>query len=188
MNLDTPRTTLVQEVNRLRSEVLRLQHELRTDPLTGVWNRRFADERLQQEAKIDRPVSVILADLDLFKSINDTYGHDVGDVVLRTAAKTMEDVMRASADVCRWGGEEFLIVCPNTYEFEAIIVASRIRRAIGQLRFAELPDRRVTLSAGVSQVIDGGIEQALKRADEALYAAKRNGRNQVRYSRPTLVG
>jgi len=175
---DLSRTQLVLEVDRLRSEVIALSRALRTDPLTGLWNRRFVEERLAQEARADRRTSVILLDIDHFKLVNDTHGHDVGDVVLRSAAQLFVLGVRASDEVCRWGGEEFIVLCPGAPETEAAQVAERLRE---RLEASVIPDlgRAVTISAGVAELAPGAAAHTLRRADQALYAAKRQGRNRV---------
>lgn len=183
---DLSRTQLVTEVDRLRSEVLALSRALRTDPLTGLWNRRFVEERLAQEARADRRTSVILLDIDHFKLVNDTYGHDVGDVVLRTAAQLFVGGVRTSDEVCRWGGEEFIVLCPGAPEPEAVQIAERLRECVAA---SEIPDlgRAVTVSAGVAELAPGATAHTLRRADQALYAAKRQGRNRVYASSHALL-
>lgn len=175
---DLSRTQLVTEVDRLRSEVLALSRALRTDSLTGLWNRRFVEERLAQEARADRRSSVILLDIDHFKQVNDTHGHDIGDAVLRQAAQLFLLGVRTSDEVCRWGGEEFIVLCPGAPESEAVQVAERLRERVAS---SVIPDlgRAVTVSAGVVELAQGAVPHSLRRADQALYAAKRQGRNRV---------
>ncbi|MER0239697.1 GGDEF domain-containing protein [Fulvimarina sp. MAC8] len=156
-----------------------------TDPLTGMHNRRFFDEAmrhyLEEFEKIGRPLGFMLLDLDNFKSINDTYGHDVGDQVLKTVANCLFDFTRHHDVVARLGGEEFAVVAPNMGKSDCAAFAERIREAIGNLviRTGNL-SLRVTVSVGVavSQRNDE-IGQFYKRADVNLYHAKQTGRNRV---------
>lgn len=175
--MDT-RTQLALEVAQLRTEIATLKREARTDALTQVGNRRFADERLAQEAAADRPCSVILIDIDYFKRVNDEHGHDVGDSVLRSIAQTLAQAVRVSDDVCRFGGEEFLVVCPGLPAQDAGALADRLRELVGSTRIEAL-GRSVTISAGVAAYDPQGPREAVKRADAALYEAKRSGRNRV---------
>lgn len=177
--MDT-RTQLAIEVVKLRAEIVVLRKEVRTDKLTQVGNRRMADERLEQEGSKPRPCSLILIDIDHFKRVNDEHGHDVGDTVLQTVASTLAQHVRVSDDVCRFGGEEFLVICPDTSASAAAMLADRLREIIGSTRIESL-GRAVTISAGVAETTNdsGGPSVTLKRADAALYEAKRGGRNRV---------
>jgi diguanylate cyclase (GGDEF)-like protein len=176
--MDT-RTQLAIEVDVLRREIAALRREARTDVLTGVGNRRFADERLSQERDAARPCSLILIDIDFFKRVNDEHGHHVGDVVLQAVAGVLASNVRTSDDVCRFGGEEFLVICPSAREHEAVELAERLCAGIGSTVIAQL-GRPVTISAGVAEAAPEAFEEALKHADTALYAAKHAGRNCVR--------
>ena len=155
------------------------------DGLTGLINRRhfmlMAETELQRAQRYGRPIVVALGDLDYFKRLNDTYGHGAGDAVLRTFAALLSDSVRQSDLVCRYGGEEFAFLFPESSVEQARILVERFR-----LRFAEhdiqLPDGllvRVTLSIGLADASHCPIEIALQRADFALYEAKRLGRNRV---------
>lgn len=155
------------------------------DGLTGLTNRRhfmqLADSELQRAQRYQRPVTVGMVDLDAFKKLNDTYGHAAGDAVLRAFADLVQELLRQSDLVCRYGGEEFAFLFPEVALADARRLAERLRH-----RFAEheivIPDGRrvqVTLSMGLADASDCPIEVALRRADEALYEAKRAGRNQV---------
>ena len=155
------------------------------DGLTGLINRRhfmlMAETELQRAQRYGRPIVVALGDLDYFKRLNDTYGHGAGDAVLRTFAALLSDSVRQSDLVCRYGGEEFAFLFPESSVEQARILVERFR-----LRFAEhdiqLPDGllvRVTLSIGLANASHCPIEIALQRADFALYEAKRLGRNRV---------
>ncbi|MBP5996523.1 MAG: GGDEF domain-containing protein [Azonexus sp.] len=155
------------------------------DGLTGLINRRhfmlMAESELQRAQRYGRPIVVALGDLDYFKRLNDTYGHGAGDAVLRTFAALLSDSVRQSDLVCRYGGEEFAFLFPESSVEQARVLVERFRQ-----RFAEhdvrLPDGllvRVTLSIGLADASHCPIEIALQRADFALYEAKRLGRNRV---------
>lgn len=160
-----------------------------TDQLTGLYNRRFLFSQLSplvQRAQCGGdPVSVMVVDIDHFKQINDTYGHDVGDAVLREFSARMASNVRPSDFPCRLGGEEFVVIMPHTTGDVGCLAAERLRRQICAAPFAlreissgPLP---VTVSIGVAcaEASDENADALLKRADEALYEAKRTGRNRV---------
>ncbi|MEJ2621094.1 MAG: GGDEF domain-containing protein [Candidatus Thiodiazotropha sp.] len=154
------------------------------DSLTGVKNRTAFDSNFCREIELNRrkniELSVIVMDIDFFKRINDQYGHAVGDLVLRQVAKTAEASIRSSDALYRYGGEEFVVVLNGTDQSGAKLLAERIRKNIEALRIDALKDLQVTLSLGVSMMNDGDTTESLfKRADEALYTAKNQGRNQV---------
>lgn len=160
------------------------------DGLTGLMNRRHfmqsAEVELQRAQRYRRPVTVAMADLDLFKKLNDTYGHAAGDAVLRSFAELVRDTLRQSDLVCRYGGEEFAFLFPEIGPLETEILAERLRQRCAELEVA-LPDGRsvkATVSIGLADASESPIEIALKRADEALYEAKRLGRNRVVLSGP----
>ncbi|MER2540476.1 MAG: GGDEF domain-containing protein [Azonexus sp.] len=165
-----------------RHELEKLAHR---DGLTGLINRRYfmlrAESELLRAHRYERSVTVGMADLDFFKRINDTYGHAAGDVVLKTFAQMLLDSVRQTDLVCRYGGEEFAFVFPESTVDEARMLAERFRQ-----RFAEydirLPDGglvRVTLSIGLADASRCLLEEALRHADDALYEAKHQGRNRV---------
>lgn len=163
-----------------------LQLAATRDALTGVFNRGELERQLKelfeeyQESPSDRVFSVMFLDLDHFKSINDRLGHDVGDRVLIDVARLIEDETYSGEIVGRYGGEEFVMVCPETDYDAALERAERLRRVLMQTQFAGRSDLRVTASLGVAQIEPGDtIETLLKRADEALYAAKDGGRNRT---------
>lgn len=153
------------------------------DPLTGLNNRRSIMERLAAEVTLvprrKAALSLALLDIDHFKTINDSFGHDVGDHVLVNISRVMSEQVRSS-DVCaRWGGEEFLIMLPDSGDY-AHEVCERLRLTIEKSSFVEGSDYKVTASIGVTQYIRGeDILETLKRADSALFAAKHKGRNCV---------
>ncbi|WP_018525423.1 GGDEF domain-containing protein [Alkalispirochaeta alkalica] len=174
---------LVQERTReLRDARDRLQVVAATDALTGIANRLKAGEVLHQElSRLQRyggAFSVVLLDLDFFKAINDRFGHGGGDQVLREAARLLEAGVRHTDRVARWGGEEFLLLCPGGTSGEVAALAERLRETLAVHDFG-IP-RRVTVSLGVAQATAGDSPESLvERADRALYRAKEGGRNRI---------
>ena len=155
----------------------------RTDPLTGLANRRTLHEAMQREmARAERrgeSLSVLIADLDHFKAINDQYGHIVGDHVLVRAAAVFGGQSRPYDLAVRYGGEEFVLLLPETSTDGAIAVAERMRKKVAEIRVPECP-AEVTVSLGVATWVKGEEpEHFLARADAALYAAKSAGRNRI---------
>lgn len=165
----------------------RLQVQALRDPLTGLHNRRFADEWLHQEtARTDRhgrTLGVIMTDVDHFKQVNDVYGHDAGDAVLKAIAETFESALRPGDMPCRYGGEEFLMLLSDIDEATLLARAESLRTRVEELRLdfrgTLLPT--ITMSAGIAVYPQHGNTAAavLEAADAALYAAKRAGRNQT---------
>ena len=153
----------------------------RSDALTGVANRRSLEEHLGSHLSAvgrGRPLTVIMIDIDHFKSVNDTYGHDVGDAVLKAVAQLLHDGVRPVDLVGRWGGEEFLVVCPDTPCDPGRLLAERLAAS---LRTKDI-DRvgRKTASFGVAEARTGDtIDSLFVKADQALYAAKSGGRDRV---------
>lgn len=162
-----------------------LQHIAAIDALTGMYNRRFGMTRLHEEfnrsQRNQTPLSVIMMDIDHFKSINDNYGHLIGDRVLSQIGKTVRQVLRGEDVMVRYGGEEFLFILPEVKQEAACIIAERLRRLIASSELQDAENHiHFTASFGVSACNDPpiGVEELLKRADNALYRAKQ-GRNQV---------
>ncbi len=158
-----------------------------TDSLTGLFNRRaFAhalDTARERSQNALMPFSMLLIDVDHFKKVNDTLGHDAGDAVLQGVAKVLASMARKSDVVARWGGEEFVVALPQTAEAGARIAAERVRRAICDAKYP-LPNGegvQATASIGLASALDNAwsIEDLLQRADKALYSAKNRGRNRV---------
>src|SRR6476646_5540415 len=159
-----------------------------TDALTGLHNRRYMESHLgtlaEQAASRGKPLALMMLDIDFFKSINDRYGHDAGDDVLREFAVRVRKSIRGIDLACRYGGEEFVIVMPETDMAVATMVAERLRRRIASEPFVIQQDARsleVTISIGIAALsgADDNAATILKRADQALYRAKRDGRNRV---------
>lgn len=171
---------LMKELQKKNEELI---HLAACDPLTGLYNRLFLREyMLKQYAVWQRyqtALSVIMFDIDHFKQVNDRYGHMIGDEVLKELALVISKILRSADVFARFGGEEFLIVLPNTGREEAKVVAEKIRRLVESTRFSGL-NETLTISLGVAQLEAGmDIEALLKAADEKLYAAKEAGRNRV---------
>ena len=177
------RTAELAEANRqLETEKRQLHHLSITDGLTQLRSREYALDRLRsmmrESARYGKPLSLILFDLDHFKRVNDEFGHQSGDQVLVEAAAAIQSALRES-DVCgRYGGEEFLVVMPETSINEASAVAERVRIQIAKLVFPE-PIPPITISGGVAEYDGGTPEAFLKRADVCLYQAKSGGRNSI---------
>lgn len=165
-------------INLLQKKIGKLRFEAQTDPMTGLYNRRGLATRLESLSQLGEDFAVIALDIDLFKSINDSYGHDVGDEVIKQLAIQIRDSSRDSDILCRSGGEEFLMLLPGTRPNVAIQVANRLRNKVETM---EIPGiHPITISLGVAYWNGESMpEEALKRADEALYRAKENGRNRV---------
>jgi two-component system cell cycle response regulator len=174
--------------DQLRASVTQTIEMAVTDGLTGLQNRRYLDSHLQtlfdRAVARRRPLSVMITDLDRFKSVNDTYGHDGGDDVLREFAHRLRKNVRGIDLACRYGGEEFVVVMPDTDGAIAEKVAERIRAEIAKLPFPIGKDGKaieVTVSVGVSSILKGPdtVQALMKRADLALYEATSGGRNRV---------
>ncbi len=153
------------------------------DALTGIANRRLLTERLREESerakRYSRPLCVVMVDIDRFKAINDEHGHEIGDNVLMEVVRVMEAEIREHDLVGRWGGEEFLVLMPETSTDSAILVMERLREAVARLR-VRINDESlsVTVTLGLSELrADENYSSAINRADVALLRAKRNGRN-----------
>lgn len=177
------RTT--RRANELLARVRDLGLLAQTDPLTGVANRRHGTDILAREMQRWRrtadSLSVLMVDLDHFKRINDTWGHQTGDTVLVTAARRMQDHLRPFDSLVRWGGEEFLVILPHTGPHEGWIVAERLRLALRQPIPTPFGGLTATASIGVASVRGGLDDVALlvSEADQAMYRAKERGRDQV---------
>jgi diguanylate cyclase (GGDEF)-like protein len=175
----------LQEKNRL------LEKLATTDPLTYVYNRRFILERLPNEmaqaSRYGEQLSTIMLDLDHFKRVNDTYGHSIGDQALLGVVEAINLTIRKADIMGRWGGEEFIIICPNTGKAAAAALAERIRQRVEEVDFVTNEGAQISLSVsiGVAEFYPKTSESKLNsddmiiRADKALYQAKNSGRNKV---------
>jgi two-component system cell cycle response regulator len=184
--------TQVREEGKLRAMTVSLsarsetlEHAALTDGLTGMQNRRYFDDALKEYLdefrRIDKPVGLMIFDLDHFKQVNDTHGHDVGDEVLRTVAGCLKDMTRYHDVVARLGGEEFAVVAPNMDHDLLVKLAERIRKGIAAMPVLSGNVRlKITASVGLA-VWDRkeSAEEFFRRADKQLYEAKRQGRNRV---------
>jgi diguanylate cyclase (GGDEF)-like protein len=171
--------------------VVLLEQENITDPLMGIYNRRYLDRRLEEEysraRRYEMPLSVLLLDIDHFKQVNDTYGHPIGDQVLIYLGKLLLNGIRETDIVARYGGEELLIIAPNTGPAAAAALAERLRQHIethALIISSELSQRqeiRIKVSIGVASLSNEIKEgqQLVGHADEAMYRAKQEGRNRV---------
>lgn len=174
-------TTALFEANE------RLQHESIHDPLTGLYNRRYLEDTLQREVRravrAEHGLSVIMVDLDHFKKFNDTFGHDAGDEVLRETAALLAKSVRAEDIVCRYGGEEFIIILPMADFRIALSRAERIREKVRELNVCHhgLPLGTISISGGVAALPQHGVQprELIEAADAALYQAKREGRDRI---------
>nr|WP_320026155.1 diguanylate cyclase [uncultured Acetobacterium sp.] len=170
----------ITEKVKLRDEIIKLSE---TDKLTQLYNRYKLDDALEREFKRSKrtqsPFAVILLDIDHFKQVNDIFGHQAGDVILKELADAFKKSIRATDIVGRWGGEEFIFILPDTNEAGAMLLAEKIRMRISATHFSH--PEKITGSLGVSVYRgDSAAGTIISRADQALYAAKHHGRNQVR--------
>ncbi len=195
------RNFLLSETARLRmDDILRMNSHLERlssmDALTGVFNRRYLDAALARSCDIaagrQRWIGIVMIDIDHFKSINDTAGHQYGDLCLEQVAQLLQGSVRAGVDtVARYGGEEFVAILPDADEEQVIIIGERIREAIEAAGLPASLGRMITVSAGATAIrgemgSNLSAEDLVATADQALYAAKKSGRNRVVYSRNLL--
>jgi diguanylate cyclase (GGDEF)-like protein len=174
--------------NQLITALSQLKEQSSRDALTSIFHRGaimdFLKNTLEKDARKKQPTTVILADIDHFKHINDTYGHITGDTVLKEVSKSLTSHLRSYDCVGRYGGEEFLIILGETNTTDALLITERIRQAISELKFERDNDRfSLTMSFGVScsdNILHKKTEETLLlEADSALYHAKNDGRNRV---------
>lgn len=176
-------TFLEATTAELNETIAELEHLAQRDQLTGLYNRRRIDEIIEQRLgkhrrRSDQGMALLMYDIDHFKDVNDTYGHEVGDIVLRELTECVQDVVRDDDIIGRWGGEEFLVVVGNVTLDQALALAERIRRRVESRDFTQVG--KVTVSIGLSCAEEGDTRTSLfARVDRALYQAKRNGRNCV---------
>lgn len=170
---------------RLEEAVARVELLATTDELTGLWNRRHAVALIDHELRLSHrnrnPICVALIDIDHFKNVNDTFGHSSGDQVLKSVAAALLQATRIT-DICsRWGGEEFLVVFPNTSLNQALAVLARIRQEVAEMDLRSIdPQLRISFSAGLASLRPGEAQAAaVNRADGLMYRAKRTGRDRA---------
>ncbi|MEL7471925.1 MAG: diguanylate cyclase [Planctomycetota bacterium] len=176
----------VRSALRIHQLLDMLARRAQVDGLTGLYNRAHFDQRwpeaIATAQRHARPLSIALFDLDHFKSINDTYGHPAGDAVLGEFASILQSASRSSDVACRYGGEEFAIIMPDTSAEDAEILCERVRTMLEQTHWPKHPERTVTVSIGITGSSDGNGPNApewLERADKSLYDAKKTGRNRI---------
>lgn len=186
-----------QTVLDLRRVAL-LEHQSVTDPLTGLYNRRYLDQRISAEYasahRYHHPLSVLMLDIDLFKSLNDRHGHQAGDLALQFLSRLILDGIREPDIAARYGGEEFVIIAPNTRLNAASELAERVRKRIEshELKLARAGEShqsiRITVCIGVAELTPDIIsgEQLIECADKVLYQAKQTGRNRTALYKPDL--
>ena len=182
-NLEFKVKSRTDDLLKLNLELKELAH---TDSLTGAYNRRYFFDHAKHTVELIKrektTLSIAMIDIDKFKNINDTYGHDIGDQIIQSLVQEISNSLRASDIFARWGGEEFLILFPHTTLQGALILTEKIRKTVENCSNAK--DIKFTVSIGVSEFNENevDIENIIKRADIALYKAKNNGRNRVEYS------
>lgn len=177
---------LIHDYTLEHNQSIELKIRCSTDPLTLLYNRRGLNDILKKQYEVfqryNNISSYIMLDIDLFKNINDAFGHQTGDEVLCTIASFIKQNIRSVDCAGRWGGEEFLIICPNTSQENATLLAEKLRR--GFVGLENSANHVVTASFGVAEIApDESTDALLKRVDDALYKAKENGRNQVQVAR-----
>lgn len=180
------RVSNILKIKILKEEVSRISVR---DDLTGLYNRKHLLSRLEEEIsrskRYESPITVMLMDIDYFKVINDMYGYQVGDEVLKKIAKILNDVVRKEDIVTRYGDEEFIIALPNTTDRNAYVLAERIRKDVKKFNFFEEENEpmSVTISIGVSTYpfphMDAEVNTLIRYAEHALYNAKKQGKNKV---------
>ena len=184
--LEKANLTLMQKLDEINVLQKQLEEQAIRDPLTGLFNRRFFDEYFKNELirskREDKSMSLLMVDIDHFKSVNDRFGHEVGDKVLQLLAEILQNMFRKSDVACRFGGEEFLVLLPGLYLDQAVNRAEALREKFAQSSLAaDFLYSQVTISIGVSNYpLHGETSQDIFRtADKALYRAKDEGRNRV---------
>lgn len=186
---------MLSELNKLKSEIVRLRQLASKDPLTGLYNRRgFLEEggkvfRVVLEAKkyqgrrknyLVNNLSLVFLDLDDFKKINDTFGHLVGDAILKSVARLLEGALRSIDLIGRWGGEEMVIMLVGAASQDALRTAENLREKISTHTF-KFRNKKIQLtgSFGVAEMQGGDLEKLVEKADKAMYGAKKMGKNKV---------
>lgn len=183
------RVKLTHKLQRQKTELadalVRLKEIAIHDPLTGLYNRGHMIELLQlavdRQQRTGETFSFVMFDLDFFKRVNDTHGHGVGDDVLRSFASVAANILRKSDVLARWGGEEFVAICPHSNDPHALVGVERLLKEWSNTEVSpQVPQLRVSFSVGITAYRPGeSIDDTLGRADEALYAAKAQGRNRI---------
>ena len=183
--------SLQDELKRKNDEIQRMLATLAalsvTDPLTGLYNRRYFEDTLNSEFKkttrYKTRLSCMMIDIDHFKAVNDTYGHAVGDVVIKDIAQIIRINIRGVDTPCRWGGEEFIVLAPSTDKHSMMQPAQRILTSVADHVFADIGGKKMTVSIGVADTSNPDIDSPAKlihAADIAMYEAKQGGRNRIK--------
>ncbi len=172
------RRALLLSVSLLQEKIGRLNHQAQSDPLTGLANRRAMQDALTVWLESKKTIAVISVDIDHFKRVNDTFGHDVGDETLRSVAELMKQNSRPTDLLCRVGGEEFVLLLPDSSIAAAVDIAERLRLSIASTALEAVG--HITVSLGVALWRAGdSMDDVFQKADQLLYRAKQQGRNQV---------
>ncbi len=184
--LNNELSALSRELGKKNREIEKANRKItelsRTDPLTGLANRRYFQERYEQAFAFSQrhgsPLSLVMMDIDYFKHVNDTHGHDAGDEVLKAFGAILKENCRTEDFPARFGGEEFIVFLPRTAQNEALIFGNRVRKAFSSADILENAEK-ITISAGIAELKPGEEtpEGLIRRADQALYEAKEKGRN-----------
>lgn len=171
----------IRRMTHSNRQAVHYEKQSKIDALTGVWNRRAGEAQLTRlcarDSKSVRVFSIAMLDIDHFKQVNDQYGHDVGDQVIMAICNLIQESLRPADMLCRWGGEEFIIIWDNFSSNKAFDICERIRKKIAETTIE--PIGKLTVSIGISMFEEDDIYELIKRGDQALYQAKHFGRNQV---------
>lgn len=182
---------VLAENEALKIEMERLQEQTLIDPLTKVKNRKGFEVSLAHEVEqlklndddlrkgIVKSLGLLVIDADYFKTVNDRYGHEVGDEVLVAIAEGLKSSVRSYDVVCRWGGEEFVIILPRIDESDLLKVAEKMRIAVADINFEQIPNLQTSVSIGVAIQYHQSEEDLFTRADSAVLQAKKDGRNRI---------
>lgn len=182
--------SIKKNLDLVKRQLVEADRAVRQDHMTGAYNRRSFDQHMKEQHQLFQlshtPVSVLTLDIDFFKKINDTYGHDIGDFILKECVKLLQDIFKTENDfVARVGGEEFVVVLSGHTIEHAVKRAEDVMARIRKEVFVEGSNElRFTASMGIAQLLEGeSVEQLMKRADQALYESKHNGRNRFTLAR-----
>jgi diguanylate cyclase (GGDEF)-like protein len=175
-------SAIIRDITKRKKLEQELEKNATTDRLTEVFNRTKFHEIIKQEVerakRYNQPLSMIMFDIDHFKNVNDTFGHSIGDYILKNLTQVVKENLREIDYLVRWGGEEFIIITPQTEMERAGVLAERVRKAVENYKFDIVG--RITISLGVTQFKKHDTEDTfITRTDDALYSAKRRGRNCV---------
>lgn len=181
-SIDKVYTVVLTDITQMKMYQEKLEHLTQTDTLTSIGNREYFNlcmpKEINRARRYQHQLSLVMIDIDYFKTINDTYGHDIGDLALIKLTQTIQNLLRKTDIFCRYGGEEFMIIMPESSIMETAISAERIRKHIEQLKIE--PIETMTISIGLTELHnEDTLESFIKRVDNALYKSKENGRNRI---------